>query len=157
MWDTRSIIVRFRRQRGNTCLPGEPKPNVKKVKEEPSNASQAKEQKVNNNEKKTTQQDSSNGGNRLQNNAKTQGKQNSQTQQQSTDTQSSQLPASVTSVKTAQQQPWVYITLFFKNIISCAENLIIDYFSRHRNHRKYLQRPKHHLHVRQKQKQCQKQ
>lgn len=34
MWDTRSIIVRFRRQRGNTCLPGEPKPNVKKVKEE---------------------------------------------------------------------------------------------------------------------------
>ncbi|KAF7388128.1 hypothetical protein HZH66_010895 [Vespula vulgaris] len=106
MWDTRSIIVRFRRQRGNTCLPGEPKPNVKKVKEEPSNASQAKEQKVNNNEKKTTQQDSSNGENRLQDNAKTQGKQNSQTQQQSTDTQSSQLPASVTSVKTAQQQPW---------------------------------------------------
>lgn len=35
MWDTRSIIVRFRRQRGNTCLPGEPKPNVKKIKEEP--------------------------------------------------------------------------------------------------------------------------
>lgn len=36
MWDTRSIIVRFRRQRGNTCLPGEPKNNAKKVKEEPS-------------------------------------------------------------------------------------------------------------------------
>ncbi|XP_057337423.1 uncharacterized protein LOC130675644 isoform X2 [Microplitis mediator] len=34
MWDTRSIIVRFRRQRGNTCLPGEPKNNAKKVKEE---------------------------------------------------------------------------------------------------------------------------
>lgn len=34
MWDTRSIIVRFRRQRGNTCLPGEPKNNPKKVKNE---------------------------------------------------------------------------------------------------------------------------
>ncbi|XP_063985089.1 uncharacterized protein LOC135166605 [Diachasmimorpha longicaudata] len=34
MWDTRSIIVRFRRQRGNTCLPGETKNNSKKVKDE---------------------------------------------------------------------------------------------------------------------------
>ncbi|XP_011504632.1 PREDICTED: myb-like protein X [Ceratosolen solmsi marchali] len=34
MWDTRSIIVRFRRQRGNTCLPGEPKSNPKKNKDE---------------------------------------------------------------------------------------------------------------------------
>ncbi|XP_011303716.1 uncharacterized protein Pof [Fopius arisanus] len=34
MWDTRSIIVRFRRQRGNTCLPGETKSNSKKVKDE---------------------------------------------------------------------------------------------------------------------------
>lgn len=42
MWDTRSIIVRFRRQRGNTCLPGEPKPNIKKVKEEPGATSQVK-------------------------------------------------------------------------------------------------------------------
>lgn len=34
MWDTRSIIVRFRRQRGNTCLPGElTKANSKKSKE----------------------------------------------------------------------------------------------------------------------------
>ena len=33
MWDTRSIIVRFRRQRGNTCLPGEQK-NTKKVEKE---------------------------------------------------------------------------------------------------------------------------
>lgn len=33
MWDTRSIIVRFRRQRGNTCLPGEPKSNPKKKDE----------------------------------------------------------------------------------------------------------------------------
>ena len=44
MWDTRSIIVRFRRQRGNACLPGEPKPNVKKVKEESSNAAQVKKE-----------------------------------------------------------------------------------------------------------------
>lgn len=107
MWDTRSIIVRFRRQRGNTCLPGEPKPNVKKIKEEPNNTSQAKEQKANNNEKQTTQQDT-NGENRLQDNAnKAQNKSVNQIQQQNTDTnQSSQLPASVTSVKTAQQQPW---------------------------------------------------
>lgn len=26
--------MRFRRQRGNTCLPGEPKPNAKKAKED---------------------------------------------------------------------------------------------------------------------------
>lgn len=44
MWDTRSIIVRFRRQRGNAGLPGEPKPNVKKVKAEPSNAAQVKKE-----------------------------------------------------------------------------------------------------------------
>ncbi|XP_046747629.1 uncharacterized protein LOC124412067 isoform X2 [Diprion similis] len=44
MWDTRSIIVRFRRQRGNTCLPGEPKPNTKKVKEEPGTLSQVKKE-----------------------------------------------------------------------------------------------------------------
>lgn len=42
MWDTRSIIVKFRRLRGNACLPGEPKPNVKKVKEKPNNAAQVK-------------------------------------------------------------------------------------------------------------------
>lgn len=33
MWDTRSIIVRFLRQRGNTSLPGETKGNAKKTKE----------------------------------------------------------------------------------------------------------------------------
>ncbi|XP_034942457.1 uncharacterized protein Pof [Chelonus insularis] len=43
MWDTRSIIVRFRRQRGNTCLPGESKNNAKKVKEEPNDANVKKE------------------------------------------------------------------------------------------------------------------
>lgn len=33
MWDTRSIIVRFRRNKGNTCLPGEQKINAKKSKD----------------------------------------------------------------------------------------------------------------------------
>ncbi|XP_046466094.1 FK506-binding protein 5 isoform X3 [Neodiprion pinetum] len=50
MWDTRSIIVRFRRQRGNTCLPGEPKPNVKKVKEEPGTPSQVKKELLSSNQ-----------------------------------------------------------------------------------------------------------
>jgi len=54
MWDTRSIIVRFRRQRGNAGLPGEPKPNAKKVKAEPNNASQVKkEQNANHVESKS--------------------------------------------------------------------------------------------------------
>ncbi|OXU25692.1 hypothetical protein TSAR_012611 [Trichomalopsis sarcophagae] len=47
MWDTRSIIVRFRRQRGNTCLPGEPKSNPKKNKDDVS----AKIVSTSNNEK----------------------------------------------------------------------------------------------------------
>lgn len=34
--------MRFRRQRGNTCLPGEPKPNMKRVKEEPGALPQVK-------------------------------------------------------------------------------------------------------------------
>lgn len=51
MWDTRSIIVRFRRQRGNTCLPGEPKSNPKKNKDEVSKAASAT-----NNEKTNTEQ-----------------------------------------------------------------------------------------------------
>ncbi|KAL7305789.1 hypothetical protein TKK_0002038 [Trichogramma kaykai] len=36
MWDTRSIIVRFRRQRGHTGLPGESKVSPKKLKDEAS-------------------------------------------------------------------------------------------------------------------------
>lgn len=38
--------MRFRRHRGNTCLPGEPKNNCKKVKEEPS-SKQVKKERVN--------------------------------------------------------------------------------------------------------------
>lgn len=44
MWDTRSIIVKFRRKEGNAYLPEELKPDVKKVKEEPSNAAQVKKE-----------------------------------------------------------------------------------------------------------------
>ncbi|XP_018404419.1 PREDICTED: glutamic acid-rich protein-like isoform X2 [Cyphomyrmex costatus] len=48
MWDKRNINVRFRRKRGNTCLSEEPKSDVKKVKEEPNNATQLeKERNVN--------------------------------------------------------------------------------------------------------------
>lgn len=45
MWDKRSINVRFRRKRGNTCLPEEPKLDVKKVKEEPNNAAQVEKER----------------------------------------------------------------------------------------------------------------
>lgn len=44
MWDTRSVIVRFKRYRGSTCLPGDTKipdsknPDVKRIKEELNNA-----------------------------------------------------------------------------------------------------------------------
>lgn len=139
MWDTRSIIVRFRRQRGNTCLPGEPKPNVKKVKEEPNNAAQVKkEQKTNRVESKTNakKEDLNNAGQvtkedkinhtdklstnqdtdvemRLQDNSsKAQSKPTSQAQEQNTSSYSSALPTSITSAKTVQeqqQQPWVYL------------------------------------------------
>ncbi|XP_018343346.1 PREDICTED: protein PFC0760c-like isoform X2 [Trachymyrmex septentrionalis] len=43
--DKRNISVRFRRKRGNTCLPEEPKPDVKKVKEEPNNATQVEKER----------------------------------------------------------------------------------------------------------------
>jgi len=45
IWDKRNINVRFRRKRGNICLPEEPKPDVKKVKEEPNNATQVEKER----------------------------------------------------------------------------------------------------------------
>ncbi|CAD1473861.1 unnamed protein product, partial [Heterotrigona itama] len=114
MWDTRSIIVRFRRQRGNTCLPGEPKPNVKKVKEEPNSNSQVKkEQKANHTEKSGTKLETD-VENRIQDNpSKVQSKTLSQVQntiqEQNANLQSSSssIPTSVASAKsTQQQQPW---------------------------------------------------
>lgn len=115
MWDTRSIIVRFRRQRGNTCLPGEPKPNVKKVKEEPNSNSQVKkEQKVNHADKNSSKLEINIESRRLQDNSnKTQSK-ISQIQEKSTNLQSSSssVPTSIASAKSAQlqqQQPWVIL------------------------------------------------
>lgn len=134
MWDTRSIIVRFRRQRGNTCLPGEPKPNVKKVKEEPNNSAQAKEQKANHVELKANvkklKEELSNLGqvkkedkvnhasakapligqdadaeSRLQDNSdKAQSKPASQDQEQKTNSHSAAVPTSTASAKTVQQE-----------------------------------------------------
>lgn len=116
MWDTRSIIVRFRRQRGNTCLPGEPKPNVKKVKEEPNSNSQIKkEQKANHTEKSEAKLETDI-GNRIQDNSsKMQNKTSSQVQEQNANLQSSSssTPTSIASAKSAQQQqPWVNILIY---------------------------------------------
>lgn len=119
MWDTRSIIVRFRRQRGNTCLPGESKPKVKRFKEEPSSTTQADEQQVNKSEKDTIQEDANMQENRWADDDEemTHNKQSNQAQQQTTDMQTSQLPpAPVTSVtmvqQQQQQQPWVRISYY---------------------------------------------
>ncbi|KOX78025.1 Protein painting of fourth [Melipona quadrifasciata] len=118
MWDTRSIIVRFRRQRGNTCLPGEPKPNVKKVKEEPSSNSQVKkEQKANHAEKSGTkletnvenriQDNSTNSQSKVQNKTPSQVQNTIQEQNANLQSSSSSTPTSVASAKSAQQQqPW---------------------------------------------------
>lgn len=119
MWDTRSIIVRFRRQRGNTCLPGEPKPNVKKVKEEPNSNSQVKkDQKANHTEKSGTkletdvenriQDNSTNPQSKVQNKTPSQVQNIIQEQNTNLQSSSSSTPTSVASAKSAQQQqPWV--------------------------------------------------
>lgn len=134
MWDTRSIIVRFRRQRGNACLPGEPKSNVKKVKEESNNAGQVKKEqnanhvefkpnvkklkeegnnanqmkkddKINHADKLSTNQDANSVETRLQDNSnKAQNKPNLQTQEQNVNSHSPMLPTLITSAKTAQEQ-----------------------------------------------------
>lgn len=134
MWDTRSIIVRFRRQRGNACLPGEPKPNVKKVKEESNNAAQVKKEqsanhvelklnvkklkdegnnanqmkkddKINHADKSSTDQDANSVEARLQDNSnKAQNKPTLQVQEQNANSPSSVLPTFITSAKTAQEQ-----------------------------------------------------
>ncbi|XP_054014079.1 uncharacterized protein DDB_G0284459-like isoform X2 [Hylaeus anthracinus] len=110
MWDTRSIIVRFRRQRGNTCLPGEPKPNVKKVKEEPNSNSQVKKEQKANHADKNLSKLETNVESRLEDNPN---KTSSQNQEQNTNLESSSpsspVSTSIASAKTAQlqqQQPW---------------------------------------------------
>ncbi|XP_039308714.1 uncharacterized protein LOC105196498 isoform X4 [Solenopsis invicta] len=135
MWDTRSIIVKFRRKEGNAYLPEELKPDVKKVKEEPENAAQmekeqnhielkpnlnkskedknsngqTKEDKINHADKSSTNQDNVEA--RLQDSAsKTQNKSASQVQE-NTNSHSASLPASITSAKTMQeqQQSWAEV------------------------------------------------
>lgn len=145
MWDTRSIIVRFRRQRGNACLPGEPKPNVKKVKEESSNAAQVKKEqnniefkpnvkkmkeegnnanqmkkddKINHAEKSLTNQDANSVEARLQDNSnKPQNKSTLQVQEQNANSHPSVLPTSITSAKTAQEQQQQPWVIYIKSML----------------------------------------
>lgn len=56
MWDTRSIIVRFRRQRGNTNLPGEQK-NLKKVRDELTIDKEEEQNNIKDNEMKKKNED----------------------------------------------------------------------------------------------------
>lgn len=135
MWDTRSIIVKFRRKEGNAYLPEELKPDVKKVKEEPSNAAQiekeqnhvelkpnvneskeeekdstgqTKEDKLNHADKSSTNQDMGNVEARLQDNSSK--AQNKLVSQENVNSHSSLLSTSITSDKTIQdqqRQSWV--------------------------------------------------
>jgi len=131
MWDTKSIIVKFRRLRGNACLPGEPKPNVKKIKEKPNNATQVTEENANNIEPKSnadnikerknnidqaSQEDKINHANKSptkqeadkleepveDNSNLTESKSASAAQKENTNSLSS--PISITSAKTAEEQ-----------------------------------------------------
>lgn len=128
MWDKRSINVRFRRKRGNTCLPEEPKLDVKKVKEEPSNTAQVekernanhtelelnvnelkeeenntdeiKEDKINHADKSSTNQNVDSMETRLQDNSnKAQRKPSSQVQENTN--------SHLAGLSTQEKQPWV--------------------------------------------------
>ncbi|XP_011707451.1 PREDICTED: uncharacterized protein LOC105462510 isoform X2 [Wasmannia auropunctata] len=129
MWDTRSIIVKFRRKEGNAYLPDELKPDVKKVKEEPSNAAQVEkgqnanhvelkpnvnkskegensadqEDKVKHADKSSENQDTNSLETRLQDNS-VKAQNNSSKVQENTNSHSSLAPASITSDKTIQEQ-----------------------------------------------------
>lgn len=137
MWDTRSIIVKFRRKEGNAYLPEELKSDVKKVKEEPINAAQiekeqntnhvelkpnvneskeeedstdqTKEDKVNHADKSSTNQDMDSVEARLQDNSSKAQNLVSQVQENA-NSHSSLLPISITSDRTIQdqqRQSWV--------------------------------------------------
>lgn len=156
MWDTRSIIVRFRRQRGNACLPGEPKSNVKKVKEESNNAAQVKKEqsanhvefklnvkklkeegnnpsqmkkddKINHVDKSSTNQDANSVEARLQDNSKAQNKSSLQVQEQNANSHSSILPTMITSAKTAQEQQQQPWVINIKTILNCNILQIVIY------------------------------
>lgn len=138
MWDKRSINVRFRRKRGNTCLPEEPKLDVKKVKEEPSNAAQVekernanrtelelnvnelkeeenntdemKEDKINHADKSSINQSVDSAETRLQDNSnKAQRKPSSQVQENTN--------SHLAGLSTQEKQPWV---IDIKSISLCC-------------------------------------
>lgn len=159
MWDTRSIIVKFRRKEGNAYLPEELKPDVKKVKEEPSNVAQVeKEQNANHIELKPnvnkSKEEENNSGQedkvshvdntlanqeknsveaRLQDSSiKEQNKSASQVQE-NTNSHSSLIPTSITSDKTIQEQRqlWV-INISIVTYIAISLNKSLCY--RSKNH-----------------------
>lgn len=150
MWDTRSIIVKFRRKEGNAYLPEELKPDVKKVKEELNNAQvekeqnanhvelksnvneskensngQTKEDKVNHADKSSANQDMDGVEAQLQNNSsKAQNKSALQVPQENANSYSL---SSVPSDKTIeeQRQPWVIDmkSVLLSCIMLCCKNL----------------------------------
>lgn len=134
MWDKRNINVRFRRKRGNTCVSEEPKPDVKKVKEEPNNATQVeKERNVNHIElelnvnelkeegntdetkedKSSTNQNLDNVEERLQDNSNKAQRKPTSLIQENTNSHlsglsiSSGIDASTKVAQEEQQQPWI--------------------------------------------------
>lgn len=154
MWDTRSIIVKFRRKEGNAYLPEELKPDVKKVKEELNAAQvekeqnanhvelkpnvndskeekeegstgQTKEDKINHADKSSTIQDIDNREARLQDNSsKAQNKLVSPVQENA-NSYSSLLPTLITSDKTIQDQQRQSWVINIKSIL--LNWIIIDY------------------------------
>jgi len=156
MWDKRNINVRFRRKRGNTCLAEELKSDVKKVKEEPSNATQVekernmnhielelnvelkeegntdetKEDKLNHADKSSTNQNMNSVKERLQDNSnKTQRKSALQAQ----DNINSHLSEFSTSssintlTKTAQEEQRQSWVIDIKSISLCCMSLYYNY------------------------------
>lgn len=153
MWDTRSIIVRFRRF---------DKPNGKKIKEEPNNATQVKKEqntnhvesksnvnklkeeknntnqvikdKINHSDKSPINQDLDNNKmeDRLQDDSdETQSKSVSQTQMQNKGSPFSTPLPSITSAKTPeepQQQPWVMHIKSFRRTHYNYMNYLILFF-----------------------------
>jgi len=145
MWDTRSIIVKFRRKEGNSYLPEELKLDVKKIKEESNNITQVKrEQNMNhiefksnvnkskdeennisqedkvNHDKSSANQDTNNMEAQLQDNSiKAQNKSISQIEE-NTNSHSSSIPTSIIiNHKTIQEQQFWVIDIKSISILLC--------------------------------------
>jgi len=157
MWDTRSIIVKFRRKEGNSYLPEELKLDVKKIKEESNNITQVKrEQNMNhiefnvlsesnvnkskdeennisqenkiNHDKSSANQDTNNMEAQLQDNSiKAQNKSISQIEE-NTNSHSSSIPTSIIiNHKTIQEQQFWVINIKSISILLCYINNIMLY------------------------------